>query len=137
LLVLLDKQGHNVVTTATDQVVISYADQGQLKTVPCTLVTLLDATTRQPTTKYPGLAVGCGLGGYSLGPTNPIKTFHVQVNGQDAGTIYYDLQPNTASTPTYTGVRDCFSLVSFQFNTLPVQIDDTVMPFAGVLPCNL
>jgi hypothetical protein len=135
VMVLLDKQGHNVVTTATDQVAITYSNNGQTQNIPCTVGSLVDATTRQPTTKYTGLAVGCDLGSYSIRQTNPIKTFQVIVNTKAVGTIYYDLQPNPNLTST--GVQDCFSLIAFKLNTIPIQIDNTVMPSVAVLNCNL
>ena len=135
MFVLLNKQGNSLVTTSADQVVLSYSDNGQTRTIPCVIGPLQDAATRQPTAKYGGLLIGCSIGDYSVRQTNPIKTFQVTVNNQGAGTIYYDLQPNTDRTPT--GVQDCFKLLSFQFNTVPVQIDQTVMPFAAVLNSNL
>lgn len=129
--VLVDKQGHSLVTSGTDQVVVSYRENGQPKTVPCVIGPLLDAATHQPSAKYGGLLVGCSLGAYSVRQTNPVKTFQVTVNNQAAGTIYYDLQPNAART--VTGVADCFQLISFRFNAVPVQLDQTVMPVAAVL----
>lgn len=135
VMVLLNKKGNNLVLTATDKVVISYSENGQIQTIACMLESLVDATTRQPTTKYTGMAVGCDLGSYSVRQTNPIKTFQVTVNSQVAGTIYYDLQPNIPRNSI--GIRDCFKVISFQLNTVPVQTDDTVMPYAAVLTCNL
>jgi hypothetical protein len=135
VLVLLDKQGRNVVTAATDQVVISYTSNGQRQTIPCTLGSLVDASTRQPTTAYSGLAVGCDLGSYSIRQADAVKTFQVVVNAKTAGTLYYDLQPNPNRTAT--GVQDCFQLVSFRWNALPVQLDNTVMPAVAVLPSDL
>lgn len=133
--VLLDKQGHSLVTTASDQVVLSYSENGQTRALPCVIGPLQDAATQKPTSKYGGLLIGCNIGDYSVRQNNPVKTFQVTVNNQAAGTIYYDLQPNTARA--LTGVQDCFRLVSFQFNTVSVQMDETVMPFAAVLHCNL
>lgn len=133
--VLLNKQGNSLVTTSADQVVLSYSENGQTRTIPCIVGPLQDAATHQPSTKYGGLVVGCSIGDYSVRQNNPIKAFQVTVNNQAAGTIYYDLQPNTDRTPT--GVQDCFKLISFQFNTVPVQMDQTVMPFTAILNCNL
>jgi len=134
-MVLLNKQGTNLVMATTDKVVITYNQNGQTQTIPCLIGPLDDGTTGQRTTKYGGLAVGCSLGDYSIRQANPVKTFQVMVNNQAAGTIYYDLQPDPARTST--GVQNCFKVVSFQLNTIPVQTDDTVMPFAAILHCNL
>lgn len=133
--VLLNKQGNSLVTTNADQVILSYSENGQTQTIPCVIGPLQDAATHQTTIKYGGLLVGCNIGEYSIRQTTPIKTFQVKVNNQAAGTIYYNLQPNPDRT--MTGVQDCFKLISFQFNTVAVQIDQTVMPFAAVLNCNL
>lgn len=132
--VLLDKQGKNLVTSVSDQIYLSYSDNGQTQIIPCVIGPLQDAATRQPTNKYGGLLIGCSIGDYSVRQSNPIKTFQVMVNNKAAGTIYYDLQPNT--TRNLAGTSDCFKLISFQFNTTPVQIDQNVMPFAAVLNCN-
>jgi hypothetical protein len=135
-MVPLNKQGTSLLTSATDQVVISYSDNGQTQVVPCTVGTLQDAATRQPSTKYNALAVYCNLGVLSNRKNNPtVKTFQLTVNGQPAGTIFYDLQDNPNRTST--GVQDCFKLVSFQLNAVPVQTDVTVMPNAAILNCNL
>lgn len=135
VMILLDKKGNNLVKTAADKVVISYKEAGQTITIPCTFGSLEDASTRQPTAKYPGLAVGCEFGSYSIRETKPAKTFQIMVNDQAAGTVYYDLQPNTARTST--GVQDCFKLISFQLNTRAVPTDETVRPFVAVLNCDL
>ena len=133
--VLLNKQKNSLVKTSADQVVVSYSENGQTRTLPCIIGPLQDAATRQPTAKYGGLLVGCDIGSYSVRQANPIKTFQVTVNNQAAGTIQYDLQPNTARTAT--GVQDCFQLNSFQFNTVPVQLDQTVLPVAAILNTTL
>jgi hypothetical protein len=132
---LLSKQGTSLVTTSADQVVLSYNENGQTRTLPCTIGPLQDVATHQPSAKYGGLLVGCNIGDYSVRQTNPIKTFQVTVNNQAAGTLYYDLQRNAARTTT--GVQDCFKLISCQFNTVPVQTDQTVLPEAVVLPTTL
>ncbi len=135
-MILLDKQGHNLVKSVADKVVFSYVDNGQTQTIPCVIKPLQDLSTGQPTTKYDGgLGVGCDLGGYSVRQSNPIKTFQVIVNSQAAGTIYYDLQKNTLQSSAT--VQDCFTVISFQLNTVPVQTDKTVIPFVAVLNCTL
>ena len=135
-LVPLNKQGTNLVTSTTDKVVISYSDNGQTQFAPYTIGTLQDTNTKQASTKYGGFAIYCNLGVLSNRKNNtPVKTFQLTVNSQPAGTIFYDLQddPNRTST----GVQNCFKLVSFQLDTVPVQTDNTVMPSASVLHCNL
>lgn len=120
-MVLLDKQGHNLVKSVADKVVISYTDNGQTQTIPCVIRPVQDTGTGQPTTKYDGgLGVGCALGGYSVRQSNPIKTFQVIVNSQAAGTIYYDLQKNAPQNSAT--VQDCFNVISFQLNTRSKQI---------------
>lgn len=133
--VLLSKQGQTLVTSSADQVVLVYSENGHSQTISCVIAPLQDAATRQPTAKYGGLVIGCNIGDYSVRPTNPVKTFQVLVNNQAAGTLYYDLKPNADRTSV--GVQDCFKLLSFQFNTAPVQVDQTVMPFAAVLNSTL
>ncbi len=135
-MVPLNKQGINLVTSTTDKVIISYSDNGQTQVIPCIIGALQDATTRKPSTKYGGLAVYCNLGDFSNRRNSPqVKTFQLTVNNQPAGTIFYDLRDNPNRTST--GVQDCFTLVSFQLNTVTVQTDDTVMPATAVLNCNL
>lgn len=132
----LSKQGTNLITSTTDKVVVSYSYNGQTQTIPCIIGNLQDATPRQPSTKYGGLAVFCDLGSFSHRQNNPpIKTFQLTINDQPAGTIFYDLQddPNRTST----GVQNCYKLFAFQLNTVPVQTDDTVIPYVALLNCNL
>jgi hypothetical protein len=87
VMVLLNTQGTSLVTTATDKVVVSYRENGQIRTIPCVVAPLVDAATRQPTTKYAGMAVGCDLGSYSIRQPNPIKSFQIAVNNQAVGTL--------------------------------------------------
>jgi hypothetical protein len=135
-LVPLSKQGTNLVTSTADNVVVTYSENGQTQVIPCLIGTLQDAATRQPSTKYGGLAVFCDLGGFSNRKNNPpVKTFQLTVNNQPAGSIFYDLRDNPNRTAT--GVQDCFKLFAFQLNTVPVRTDDTVMPGVALLNCNL
>ena len=135
VMVPLNKQGTNLITSTTDKVVISYNQNGQTQLVSCVIDTITDATTHRRTTKYGGLAIGCALGSYSYNKSSPVKTFQLLVNSQPAGTIFYDLRddPNRTST----GVQNCYKLFSFTLNGVAVQTDATVMPDVNVLHCNL
>jgi len=135
-LVLLSKQGTNLVTSTTDEVIVSYSDKGQTQRLPCIIGALQDVAPRQPSTKYGGLAVFCELGSISNRKNNsPVKTFQLTINNQPAGTIFFDLRddPNRTST----GLQNCYKVFAFQFNNAPVQTDDTVMPGVGLINCNL
>lgn len=135
-IVPLNKQGNNLLTTTSDQVVISYSDNGKTLTVPCTIAALTDETTQQPSSKYGGLGFYCNLGLLSNRQNNAqIKTFQFVVNNRAAGTIFYDLRDNPNRTST--GVQNCYKLFAFTVDGSVAQPDITLRYNAYILHCNL
>lgn len=118
--VVLDKAGHSLIKSTDDELTISFTENGQTNHVAYVIRQLSD------TTKYGSLGVDCEISSYSVRQGSPIKTFQLSINGQNAGTIYYDIEKVDFS-------KGCYKVNSFKFNGVEVKTDITLEPFMSVL----
>jgi hypothetical protein len=123
---IIGKDGKSMVTSKKDSITISYTENGETKLFRPSIMKLqVSETDTTSVSKYNGLCINDNtvMSALSSRPSSPIRTFNLNLNGENLGVIYVDYWRYQAAYPQLSSPALTFNNVQVISDRSPYPVD--------------